>query len=122
MDNSNKVLKALEDKKAKLEDSLHEKDNRVWMARKEHFFWIRKVTDINKKIVAIDLAIDLFTKFLSEIDLPKYVLLLVSDNLSIKDDLFQKSGSQYLNEKRECATYLIENYLCIKKKVILQCI
>lgn len=44
MDNSNKVLKALEDKKAKLEDSLHEKDNRVWMARKEYFFWIRKVT------------------------------------------------------------------------------
>ena len=117
-----KILSVLQEKKAKLEESLHEKDNRVWMARKEHFFWIRKVTDINKKIVAIDLAIDLFTKFLSEIDLPKYVLLLVSDNLSIKEDLFQKSESQYLNEKRECATYLIENYLCIKKKVILQCI
>lgn len=122
MNNSDNILKALDEKKAHLEDSLHEKDNRVWMARKEHFSWLRKVTDINKKIVAIDLAIDLFTKFLSEIDLSKYVLLLVSDNLSIKDDLFQKSESLYLNEKKECAIYLIENYLCIKKKVILQCI
>lgn len=116
----NKIITKLNAKKAQLEASLHEKDNCVWMARKEHFSWLRRVSDINRKIAAIDLAIDIITKSIGMIDLYKYVLLIVSDNLAVKSDLFQESESIYLNERKNCASYLIENYLCVRKKQVLE--
>lgn len=115
-----KIIRKLKAKKEKLEETTHKYDNCVRLCRTKWYSDYKNSINVDRKTKAIDLAIDLINNEISEIDLYKYVLSIIPVSLGdIQDEYLRKSESIYLNEKRECAKYMISNFLPICKKEIL---
>lgn len=118
-----KVTKKLIGKKEKLIETTHKYDNCVKLCRTKWYNDYKNSIIVDRKTKAIDLAIELINNQISKIDLYQYALSIIPVSLGdIQDKYLMKSESIYLNERKECARYLISNFLPICKKEILNCI
>lgn len=118
-----KTISKLKAKKEKLEETTHKYDNYVRLCRTKWYNNHRNNIDVARKTSAINLAIDLINKRIVEIDLHNYALQIFPVTLEdIWSDYINKSCSIYLSERKECARYLIDNFLPICKREVLSCI
>lgn len=117
------LLDKLQQKKNLLSNSIYKNDNRIWMPRKQLFNDLRSTVQTYRKIDAINLAIELLSVDFNKINLYKYTQSCIPDTLEDKKyDMCQMAISIYLNERKSAARYIIENYLPIYKKQILEII
>ena len=120
--NIEKVLDKLIEKRKKLIQTTHKYDNYVRLCRTKWSSNYKNDIDVYRKIGAIDLAIELINKHIVEIDIYQYAIQVLPITLyDVRNKYIEKAGSIYLNDRKECARFLIDNYLPICKKDILNC-
>lgn len=118
-----KTICKLEAKKEKLEETTQKYDNYVRLCRTKWYSNHKNDIDVSRKMCAIDLAIELINKRIIEIDLYNYALQILPATLEdIRNDYINKSCSIYIDERKECARFLINGFLSICKKEVLSCI
>lgn len=118
-----KTISKLKAKKEKLIETTHKYDNYVRLSRTKWYNNHRNDIDISRKTSAIDLAIELMSKRIVEINLHDYALQILPVTLgNTWYDYINKACSIYINDRKECARYLIDSFLPICKKQVLSCI
>ena len=98
---------------------LARKPDRVRLSRTQWYSSQRKTTEITRKIVALETALEILTKPLRDIDVHKTVVMTIPETNSIKEELLRKAESIYLKERREALTQVFSRYLpSLKQQVI----
>lgn len=98
---------------------LDRKPDRVRLSRTQWFSSQRKTTEISRKIVALETALEILTKPLRDIDVHKAVVMTIPDTNSVKDELLSKAESIYLKKRREALTEVFSRYLPILKQQVI---
>lgn len=114
------IIEKLLKKKGVLEQGLHRYDGYVHLCQTKYFNNARSTTKIIRNMGAIDMAIDLLNNGIGDIDVAKYAMQCVPS--AMLDEMMDEANSIYLNERKKAVRYIIEYWLPICKKPILELI
>lgn len=117
-----KHIDKLEAKKAKLEIESHKYDDRQRLCRTLYFSGLRRQVANMQKMKAIDMAIELLRGEpwqWYKIDIYHYAIHCISPQRYDYHEITDKARSNYLCDLKEVVKFIIDLYLPICKKVVL---
>lgn len=113
------IIKKLLNKRNVLEETTHKYDNYVRLPRKIYFSDMRGNVRKYRQMAAIDFAVDLLNLDFYKINIYDYAIRCFPVQNEESYEIIRMADSIYLNERKKAARYIIENFLPICKKDII---